>query len=82
VEGSGAGMEPPPAATLRDGMWRWHPATHVAELRLTRSRYARDYLLCWDSTCRTLGDLVGATDEGAPVVVRPCRPGSAGRPTR
>ena len=25
VKGSGAGMEPPPEATLTDGWWRWAP---------------------------------------------------------
>jgi len=72
VQGSGAGMEPAPAATLRDGWWTWHPQTAVRELRLTRSDYTSDYTLCWRDRCRTLGDLVGATDDGAVVTVRPC----------
>jgi hypothetical protein len=44
----------------------------VRELRLTRSGYTADYTLCWRDRCRTLGDLVGATDDGAVVTVRPC----------
>jgi hypothetical protein len=72
VEGTGAGMEPPPESTLRDGAWTWQPRRALAELRLTRSDYAKDYRLCWPGECRTLGDLVGPTAEGAAVVVRPC----------
>ena len=26
IEGSGAGMDPPPDARLVDGAWHWHPA--------------------------------------------------------
>ena len=72
VEGSGAGMEPPPSATLRDGRWTWHPGTSIEELRLTHSNFARDYVLCWRDRCVELGALVGDTAEGAVVVVRPC----------
>jgi len=74
VEGSGAGMEPPPAAVLRDGRWTWQPRTSVPELRLTRSDFARDYLLCWHDRCVDLAALVGQTAEGAVIVVRPCAP--------
>jgi len=72
IEGSGAGMEPPPSATLRDGRWTWQPRTTLPELRLTRSHFARDYVLCWRDRCVELAALVGATAEGAAVVVRPC----------
>ena len=72
VAGTGAGMEPPPSATLRGGVWTWHPATRLPELRLTRSDYAGDYVICRHATCRALSDLVGPTDDGATVVVRPC----------
>jgi hypothetical protein len=73
VEGSGAGMEAPPGAVFRDGMWTWHPQLGIAELRLTRSGFTQDYRLCWQRECRTLGDLVGPTEDGTVVVVRPCR---------
>ncbi len=72
VEGSGAGMEPPPSAVLRDGRWTWQPRTTLPELRLTHSSFARDYVLCWRDRCVELGTLVGETAEGAVVVVRPC----------
>jgi hypothetical protein len=83
VEGSGAGMESPPGAQLRDGRWIWQPQSTHAELRLTRSRFTRDYTLCAAGTCADLGDWVGTPAEvGADsevVSVRTCaEPASAG----
>jgi len=72
VQGFGAGMEPPPTATLREGWWTWQPQTSVPELRLTRSNYARDYVLCWRERCSELDTLIGASDDGTVVAVRPC----------
>jgi hypothetical protein len=74
VRGTGAGMEPPPGSVLRDGWWTWEPQTRFAALRLTHSSYTRDYTLCWRSSCRTLGALVGATPEGEAIEVRACPP--------
>ena len=74
VQGSGAGMEPPPEAILRDGTWTWLPRTSVPELRLTQSAFARDYTLCWRNRCVDLTGLLGETAEGAVIVVRPCTP--------
>jgi len=63
VEGSGAGMESPPDARLRDGRWVWQPRSTHAELRLTRSTFTRDYTLCVDGRCANLGTWVGTTPE-------------------
>jgi len=63
VEGSGAGMESPPGAQLRDGRWVWQPQSMHAELRLTRSTFTPDYTLCAAGRCANLGDWVGATAE-------------------
>lgn len=72
VAGTGAGMEPPASATLRDGVWTWRPRTRFPELRLTHSSYTRDYTLCWRDGCRELSALVGPSDDGAAVVIRRC----------
>ena len=82
VEGSGAGMEPPPEATLHDGWWSWAPMTTVAELRLTESRYAADYTLCWRDRCQTLAELAGHTGQAAVVTLRPCAARDATAPAR
>src|SRR5438093_11652714 len=61
VEGLGAGMEPSARATLQDGQWVWKPASAPLDaLKLTSSTYTRDWNLCWDASCRPLGELVGA----------------------
>ncbi len=72
VQGSGAGMEPPPEAVLRGGTWSWQPRRELAELKLTYSRFAPDYRVCWQRTCRRLGALAGPLADGTVVVLRPC----------
>jgi hypothetical protein len=77
IQGTGAGMEPPPDALFRDGWWRYVPPLPILpELRLTLSPYTADYRLCWKHQCRSLAALVGAKRLDGVVVVRPCAPGS------
>lgn len=63
IQGSGAGMDPPPDAKLAGGWWhyapkdRWHE-----ELRLTRSPYTADYELCIAGRCRPLSEIVPQRD--------------------
>jgi hypothetical protein len=74
VQGSGAGMDPPPGAHLHDGWWTWQPPlAPLAELRLTVSTFTRDYDLCRARRCRTLRSLAGTGDASAIVDIRPCR---------
>lgn len=76
VKGSGAGMEVPEGAVLRDGWWHYKPATYGLEkLTLTRSTYAGDYQFCWAGVCRTLTKLLGPPPrEGATVELFICDP--------
>ncbi len=77
IQSSGAGMDPPPDATFREGWWTWHPPLPpLPELRLTLSSYARGYDLCWGGRCHTLRRLVssGRSDaDGAVVAIHACR---------
>jgi len=73
VAGTGAGMEPSSAATFRDGVWTWQPRTIIPELRVTYSRYAGDYTLCWSGGCRALSALAGPVADGDVVTARRCR---------
>ena len=75
VKDSGAGMEVPSGAVLRDGWWHYKPAAYALEkLTLTRSTYAGDYQLCWASACRTLTALLGPSPrEGVIVELFVCR---------
>ncbi len=72
VRGSGAGMEPPPGAVLEHGVWTWQPQRALPEVRVTHSRFAADYRLCWRDACRDLGSLTGPLPDGTAVVLRPC----------
>jgi hypothetical protein len=73
VRGSGAGMEPPAGAVLRNGVWHYRPeVAPLRRLRLTVSPYAADYELCWRGHCTRLTDLVAMPQEGGVVEVSGC----------
>ncbi len=61
VMGSGAGMEPPPDAVLKDGRWVWHPEMVLEEIVLARSDFTADWRLCVDGACRSLAKEEGQT---------------------
>jgi len=66
IKGSGAGMDPPPDAVLRDGWWHYRPdLPPLPALRLTRSSAAGDYTLCAAGECRSLSTLLPIDEEGA-----------------
>ena len=57
VRGSGAGMEPPPDAQLKNGWYAYKPQISRPEvLRLTRSAFAADYEFCSGGPCRPMSD--------------------------
>jgi len=63
IRGTGAGMEPPPDAVLKDGVWHYRPQIAPLEtVRLTRSGYVADYQLCDQSRCWALGDIVAQSE--------------------
>ncbi|MCC7168341.1 MAG: DUF1850 domain-containing protein [Rhodospirillales bacterium] len=71
VQGSGAGMEPGPGATLDQGWWRWQPDRQPMEkLILARSKVAADHLLCLrPGACRALSELIEGEGE---IALQPC----------
>lgn len=68
VEGSGAGMEPPPEARLADGVYVWRPDETRKEIVLRRAPQAGDWRLCAAGRCAPLGEWLDAD----PVTLRPC----------
>ena len=81
IRGSGAGMEPPPAAVLADGAWHYRPAQRWFDaIHLARSEFSDDHRLCIDGRCRPLADWI-ARGTG-PVSIRPCRAGTAASAVR
>ena len=73
IRGSGAGMEPPQGAVLRNGTWHYRPALpSLPRLRLARSPYTADYTLCWDGRCRPMEDIAGPVDRAPEIELFPC----------
>lgn len=71
IRGSGAGMEPPADAVLREGVWHYRPAPRpLRELVLARSEFGTDYELCVHGVCRPLSRWLPAAS--GPVTVTPC----------
>ena len=59
IRGSGAGMEPPDGAELRNGIWHYRPAIGVQEtVELARAREVPDYEFCVTGECRPLSQAV------------------------
>lgn len=72
IRGSGAGMEPPPDAVLRDGWYVYRPHTPLLrDLRLTRSPYTADYQWCQEDRCRNMGELLPS--DGGVTLMWACR---------
>jgi hypothetical protein len=69
VEGSGAGMEPPPGAVLEDGRWTYRPDLPAQEVLILAHSGAigKGWRLCAQGSCREL-----APEAGAPLELRPC----------
>ena len=77
IRGSGAGMEPPANAVLKNGVWHYRPAQIRHEkLRLTHSPYVRGYEFCSAKNgqllCQPLAELLPRIDNNVVIEVRPC----------
>jgi hypothetical protein len=59
IKGSGAGMEVPEGAVLRDGFWHYRPdLPPLPELELANSGATADWRLCAGGSCKPLGSFV------------------------
>lgn len=71
VQGSGAGMDPPPGAQFRDGMWKWQPnLPPQSQVVMRRSGATADWRICIAGKCREMNSYVPA--EADPVTMRIC----------
>ena len=71
VRGSGAGMEPPPEARFKDGVYSWRPSVPPQkEIVMRRSGATADWRICVAGRCRPMEAYVPA--EADPVVMRVC----------
>ena len=78
IKGSGAGMEIPDSAVLRNGSWHYRPVLPPLDpLRLGRTPEAGDYQLCFDGGCHVLSEWLGPPDRNRPLVeLWSCTPSS------
>lgn len=75
IRGSGAGMEPPPDAVLKDGVWHYRPDLPPQQaLRLTHSPYTSGYELCIEGRCRPLANHLPGIDNNVVIELRECPP--------
>lgn len=73
VKGSGAGMEPPPEARLKDDWFVWQPhRAPMPEVVLGNSGMAGEWRLCTDGKCRTLSAILGHDVGPHPTTMRAC----------
>jgi hypothetical protein len=73
IRGTGAGMEPPADAVLRNGIWHYRP--HLPPqpvLRLSHSPHAGGYTLCTATLCAPLADSLPGMDGHAIIEIKPC----------
>ncbi|MBP6421484.1 MAG: DUF1850 domain-containing protein [Propionivibrio sp.] len=74
IKGAGAGMEPPPNATLQEGIWHYQPVVAPMELlKLAHSPYTTGYELCTGGRCSPLVDFLPGIGETATIVLKECR---------
>lgn len=73
VEGTGAGMEPPPEAVLRDGAWHYTPALPLLPaVQLRHSPHVAPYVVCAAGRCRPLPAWLPGLPDDAVVSLQPC----------
>jgi hypothetical protein len=71
VQGSGAGMEPPPEARLVNGSWRWRPSlAPQRQIVMRRSGATADWRICIAGQCLDMNSYVPADSD--PVIMQVC----------
>ena len=79
IRGSGAGMDPPQGAVLRDGVWHYRVARRVPKLLLSSGGSQPEYLLCTADACRPLTSWLGGPAADGRIELYPCDATAAGR---
>lgn len=75
IRGTGAGMEPPQGAVLKDGVWHYRPVVPpLPVLRLTHSPYTAGYELCLGAACAPLARHLPGIDNSGLIELRSCPP--------
>ena len=75
IRGTGAGMEPPEGAQLKDGVWHYRPAiAPQKQLRLSHSPFVAGYEMCSAGTCRPLAAYLPGMSDAAVIEISACAP--------
>jgi len=73
IQGTGAGMEPPEGAVLRDGFWHYTPALpSLPHVQLRHSPYVIGYTVCADGRCLGMADWLPGLATETVVRLQPC----------
>lgn len=73
VQGTGAGMEPPAGAVLREGTWHYVPALPpLPRIELQHSPHAMPYEICSEGACRPVSEWLPGLPAEATLVLEPC----------
>ncbi len=73
LRGSGAGMDPPDGAVLRQGVWHAPGGLEVPRLRLALSEFTDDWRLCTVAGCQPLLERVEARTGAVELFACPIR---------
>lgn len=79
IRGTGAGMEIPPDAILKNGVWHYVPSmVPVRNLRLAHSEFTSEYEICigypGQLKCHRLSNKLRGFDNNVVIEIRPCEP--------
>lgn len=74
IRASGAGMEPPDGAVLKDGVWHYTPSLPpLPRVLLRHTPYVPGYTICGDGRCLPADDWLPGLAEDAVLELTPCR---------
>lgn len=72
IAGSGAGMEPPAGALLKNGVWHYRPAKTLNHVLLSHSPYTTGHEFCRQGRCQLLADLLPGIGDYATIKLSAC----------
>lgn len=73
VRGTGAGMEPPPDAVLKDGAWHYVPnLSPLPSVALTHSPHVPAYVICSAGRCQSVDAWLPELPDHAIMTLEPC----------
>ncbi len=73
VRGTGAGMEPPAGAVLKDGAWHYTPnLPALPRVKLTQSPYVPAYVICSAGECKSIAAWLPGLPAQGVVELLPC----------